>query len=110
MPNLTEQQWGDLKRRRSQQDLNDLIAALELEGSVAVDGHTPPEDEEAKANLEEQVANSRLFDEIPDGAPPATDEETAGNVEAAEDAGELEPGAEPKTKSSTTTKATADKS
>ena len=90
MATLDEQQFADLQTRQSNQDLQDIIAALRLEGSLTVDGHSAPEDEDVVAALEAQLASSRLFDDVPENPSGPSEEELAGNLEAAVAAGEVE--------------------
>lgn len=94
---LTEQQFADLKRRRSTQDLNDLLAVLERDGSIAVEGGGSAiegDDEDAVKAAEEArdtaIANSRLLSESADGPAAPSDEELKGNLEAAKAAGEVD--------------------
>ena len=95
MAELTAEQSAGLEQRRSLQDLNDLILAFQRDGSVSgefVDPIEAVEDADEKAAAvaarDEAIANSVLFSEVATAAP--TEEELAGNAEAAEAAGEVE--------------------
>lgn len=95
MAELSAEQSAALVQRQSQEDLKSLILAFQRDGSVSgdfVDPIASEEDEEARAAAEEardaQLANSDLFAEPVSAAP--SEEELAGNLEAAQAAGEVE--------------------
>lgn len=95
MAELTAQQAAGLEQRRSAQDLQDLLLMFQRDGSVSgefVDPIASVEDADEKAAAEEArdeaIANSPL--QAPDVQTGPSEEELAGNLEAAQEAGEIE--------------------